>query len=74
MSPSSALMARSGPTGHTAYGKHHAWRWPMPDAQPREIMAISGHSSLAQVQIYIAEAEQKRLAQAAMAKRTGTGK
>jgi integrase len=31
-----------------------------------EIMAISGHSTLAQVQIYIAEADQKRMAQAAM--------
>lgn len=34
-----------------------------------EIMAISGHSTLAQVQVYIDEVEQERLADAAMDKR-----
>jgi integrase len=34
-----------------------------------EIMAVSGHSSLSQVQVYIAEVEQERLAEAAMVKR-----
>jgi integrase len=35
-----------------------------------EIMAISGHSSLAQVQIYIDEVEQERMAEAAIEKLT----
>ena len=33
-------------------------------------MAVSGHASLAQVQPYIADAEQARMAEAAMLKRT----
>ena len=33
-----------------------------------EIQAISGHSTLSQVQIYIDEVEQERMADAAMAK------
>ena len=33
-----------------------------------EIMAVSGHSSLAQVQVYIDEVEQVRMAEAAMEK------
>ena len=32
-----------------------------------ELMAVSGHSSLAQVQIYIEEADQQRMAKSAMA-------
>ena len=36
-----------------------------------QIMAISGHSSLAQVQIYIQEAEQGRMADAAIEKLEG---
>jgi hypothetical protein len=35
-----------------------------------ELMAVSGHNSLAQVQPYIADAEQARMADAAMAKQT----
>jgi integrase len=35
-----------------------------------ELMAVSGHATLAQVQVYIDEAEQERLAEAAMAKRS----
>jgi hypothetical protein len=34
-----------------------------------EIMAVSGHSSLAQVQVYIEAAEQIRMVDAALAKR-----
>lgn len=34
-----------------------------------ELMAVSGHASLAQVQPYIADAEQARMAEAAMLKR-----
>ena len=33
-----------------------------------EIMAVSGHSSLAQVQVYIDEVDQKRMAESAMAR------
>jgi integrase/recombinase XerD len=33
-----------------------------------EIMAVSGHSSLAQVQVYLDGVEQDRMAEAAMAK------
>ena len=33
-----------------------------------EIMAVSGHATLAQVQIYIDAAEQKRMAESAMVK------
>lgn len=36
-----------------------------------EIMAVSGHSTLSGVQIYLNEVEQERLAEAAMAKRAG---
>jgi integrase len=36
-----------------------------------EIMAISGHSSLAQVQVYVEGVEQDRMAEAAMRKRAG---
>lgn len=39
-----------------------------------EIMAVSGHSSLAQVQIYIDEVEQERMAEAAMDKLAGAVK
>lgn len=35
-----------------------------------ELMAVSGHATLAQVQVYIDEAEQERLAEAAMTKRS----
>ena len=38
------------------------------DATAPQLMAISGHSSLAQVQVYIDEANQKRLAKAAIDK------
>jgi hypothetical protein len=39
-----------------------------------EIMAISGHSTLAQVQVYIDEAEQECMAEAAMNKLTAADK
>ena len=35
-----------------------------------EIMAVSGHSTLAQVQVYIDEVEQERMAASAMDKRS----
>lgn len=35
-----------------------------------EIMAVSGHATLAQVQVYIEEVEQERMAEAAMVKRS----
>jgi hypothetical protein len=35
-------------------------------------MAVSGHGTLAQVQVYIDEAEQERLAEAAMTKRSAS--
>jgi integrase/recombinase XerD len=38
-----------------------------------EIMAISGHSTLSQVQVYIDEVEQERMAEAAMTKREIAG-
>ena len=38
------------------------------------IMAISGHSTLSQVQVYIDEVEQERMAQAAMDKLAATDK
>jgi len=34
-----------------------------------EIMHVSGHATLAQVQVYVDAVEQKRMADAAMAKR-----
>ena len=37
-----------------------------------EIMAVSGHSTLAEAQRYIADVEQERLAEAAMVKRAGS--
>jgi integrase/recombinase XerD len=37
-----------------------------------EIMAVSGHATLAQVQIYIDEADQQRMAETAMDKRTAS--
>jgi hypothetical protein len=39
-----------------------------------EIMAISGHSALCQVQVYLNEVEQDRLAEAAMLKSTAGSK
>ena len=39
-----------------------------------EIMEVSGHSSLAQVQIYIEEVEQERMAEAAISKLAGVRK
>jgi integrase len=39
-----------------------------------EIMAVSGHSSLSQVQVYLNGVEQERLAEAAMDKRAGSNR
>jgi hypothetical protein len=40
-------------------------------ATAHELMAISGHKTLAEVQRYTAEADRKKLADSAMKKRTG---
>ena len=55
-------MAARGPTVRTACGARHA------GCTGPEIMAVSGHSSLAQVQVYIDGVEQERMAEAAMDK------
>jgi hypothetical protein len=39
-----------------------------------EIMHVSGHATLAQVQVYVDAVEQKRMADAAMAKRAARSK
>jgi integrase len=64
----------AGLKGCSAHGLRHAACARLADAgcTPHEIMAISGHKNLAEVERYTQRASQKRLAKMAMAKVSGT--
>ena len=62
-----AMMEERGISARTDCGRLHVFGLPMRSAAP-EIMAVSGHSTLAQVQVYIEEADRERLAASAMDK------
>ena len=65
----SAMTARSATIGRTVCARRRASNSRTPDAPAPEIMAVSGHASLSEVQMYIDAVEQDRLAEAAMVKR-----
>ena len=65
------MMAASEVIARTGYARPLASRWRTRDAQDPEIMAVSGHATLTQVQVYIEEVgHRKTMAASAMDKRS----
>ena len=73
-SRSSAMTARSATIGRMVCARPRACNSHTPDVPAPEIMAVSGHSSLSEVQKYIVAVEQERMAEAAMVKREAGSK
>ena len=73
-SRSSATTARRATIGRTVCARRRACNSHMPDAQRPEIMAVSGHATLSEVQKYVNAVEQDRMAEAAMDKRAAGSK